>query len=100
MLHEKIKSHKNPLLGLKFDVGRKISKAVDDLRENGIPTGINCRAFVLNIHGRHKSLNGCMFHKIELTFIFTGGKYRGGFPVNTVAIVSSVFGWSTFDVAS
>ena len=66
----------------------------------GFQQEINCRAFVLNIHGRHKSLNGCMFHKIELTFIFTGGKYRGGFPVNTVAIVSSVFGWSTFDVAS
>ena len=51
MLQEKIKSHKYTLLGLKFNVGRKISKAVDDLRKNGIPTGIDCRAFVLNIHG-------------------------------------------------
>ena len=64
MFQEKIKSHKSTLLGLKSNVGRKISKAVGDLRENGIPTGIDCRAFVLNIHGRHKSLNGCMFHKI------------------------------------
>ena len=66
MLQEKIKSNKYTLLGLKFNVGRKISKAVDDLRKNGIPTGIDCRAFVLNIHGRHENLNhnGCMFHKI------------------------------------
>ena len=61
---KKIKPHKDTLLGLKFNVGRKMSKAVDDLRKNGIPTGIDCRAFVLNIHGRHKSLNGCMFHNI------------------------------------
>ena len=51
LLQEKIKSHKYTLLGLKFNVGRKISKAVDDLWKNGIPTGIDCRAFV-------------MFHKI------------------------------------
>ena len=64
MLQEKIKSHKYTLLGLKFNVGRKMSKAVDDLRKNGIPTGIDFRAFVVNIHGRHESLNDCMFHKI------------------------------------
>ena len=82
------------------DITRSRFKGFSYLREEWFPQGVYIRSFICSVHSRFKYFYSSVFHQVELSPVFSRGKYLCVVPSNSVSSCAGVVCWSRLYVTS